>query len=111
KVQFFEPLHKRLDPALCFQIILGVPHQHADTPHPLALLRARRERPRRRRAAEQRDELAAPHSMTSSASVSRLAGISMPSALAVFRLSTNSNLVGSMTGRSAGLSPFKMRPT
>ena len=34
--------------------------QHADAPHALALLRARRERPRRRRAAEQRDELAAP---------------------------------------------------
>jgi hypothetical protein len=34
-------------------------NQHADTPHPLGLLRARRERPRDRRAAEQRDELAA----------------------------------------------------
>ena len=33
--------------------------EHADAPHPLGLLRARRERPRRRRAAEQRDELAA----------------------------------------------------
>ena len=36
-------------------------HEHADAPHPLALLRARRERPRRRRAAEQRDEFAPPH--------------------------------------------------
>ena len=34
-------------------------HEHADAPHPLGLLRARRERPRSRRAAEQRDELAA----------------------------------------------------
>jgi hypothetical protein len=33
-------------------------HQHADAPHPLRLLRARRERPRRRGAAEQRDEIA-----------------------------------------------------
>ena len=33
-------------------------NQHPNAPHPLALLRARRERPRRRRAAEQRDELA-----------------------------------------------------
>src|SRR5262249_43548935 len=33
----------------------------ADAPHPLALLRARRERPRCCRAAEQHDELAAPH--------------------------------------------------
>ncbi len=37
-------------------------HEHADAPHPLALLRPRRERPRRR-AAEQRDELA-PFCMT-----------------------------------------------
>ena len=34
-------------------------------------LRARRERPRRRRAAEERDELAAFHSITSSARSSR----------------------------------------
>jgi hypothetical protein len=34
-------------------------HKHADPPHPLALLCARRERPRRR-TAEQRDELAPP---------------------------------------------------
>src|SRR5262245_48606463 len=49
------------------------------------LLRARRERPRRRRAAEKRDELAAPHlgghSITSSASASSLSGIWRPSAL------------------------------
>ena len=32
--------------------------EHADAPHPLGLLRTRRERPRRRRAAEKRDELA-----------------------------------------------------
>jgi len=45
-------------------------HQHADPPHALALLRARRERPRDRRAAEQRDELATlDHSITSSARV------------------------------------------
>jgi hypothetical protein len=36
-------------------------HQHADPPHPLGLLRARRERPSNRRAAEQRDELASSH--------------------------------------------------
>jgi hypothetical protein len=33
-------------------------HEHADAPHPLALLRACCERPRGRRATEQRDELA-----------------------------------------------------
>src|SRR5262249_62245571 len=49
------------------------------------LLRARRERPRRR-AAEQRDELAALHSITSSARASSVGGTSRPSALAVLRL-------------------------
>ena len=38
------------------------------------LLRARRERPRGRRAAEQRDELAPPHSITSSARASSVGG-------------------------------------
>src|SRR5262245_36262273 len=52
----------------------------------VGLLRARRERPRGRRAAEQRDELAPPHSITSSASASNLSGIWTPSAFAVFEL-------------------------
>ena len=43
---------------LCVRIVRGDGHEHADAPHAFALLRARRERPRRRRAAEQRDELA-----------------------------------------------------
>ena len=41
---------------LYFRVALGKPHQHANTLHPVGLLRARRQRPRRR-AAEQRDEL------------------------------------------------------
>src|SRR5262249_61916097 len=59
----------------------------------LRLLHARRERPCRRAAAEQRDELAALHSITSSAATSSPGGTSMPSALAVLKLITNSNLV------------------
>jgi hypothetical protein len=55
------------------------------------LLRARRQRPRRR--AEQRDELASFHSITSSASNRIELGTSTPSALAVCRLITNSNFV------------------
>ncbi len=56
-------------------VALGKAHQHADPPHPLALLRARRERPCRR-AAKQRDELAAAtHSMTSSARSRKDSGI------------------------------------
>src|SRR5262245_48087539 len=74
-------------------------------------LRARRERPRLRRAAKQRDELAAPHSMTSSARASKVGGTVRPSALAVFKLITKSNLVGACTGKSAGFSPLRMRST
>src|SRR5262245_49899058 len=73
------------------------------------LLRARREWPHRR-AAQKRNDLAAPHSITSSASARSLSGISSPSAFAVPRLITNSNLVGCMTGRLAGFSPLRMRP-
>src|SRR3954464_4161748 len=49
------------------------------------------------------------HSITSSARASRVGGTVRPSALAVLRLITSSNLVGCWTGKSAGLSPFKMR--
>src|SRR5262249_50631139 len=49
------------------------------------LLRARRDRPRRR-AAEQRDELAPLHSITSSARARSVSGTVRPSVLAVFML-------------------------
>src|SRR5262249_14455319 len=63
------------------------------------LLRPRRERPARCRAAEEGDEFAAVHSITSSARASSCAGTSIPSCFAVFRLITNSYLVGVCTGR------------
>jgi hypothetical protein len=47
--------------------------------------------------------------MTSSASNCIELGTSRPSALAVCRLMTNSNLVDCTTGRSAGLEPFRIR--
>src|SRR5262249_22707899 len=77
----------------------------------IRLLRARRERPCRR-AAQQRDELAAlhAHSITSVAPADRPSGTSRPSAFAAFKLITNSNLVDCTTGRSAGLSPLRIRP-
>src|SRR5262249_43301529 len=78
------------------------------------LLRARRERPRCR-AAKQRDELASfhlpAHSITSSARASSVGGTVRPSVPAVWALMTSSNLVGCRTGRSAGFSPLRMRPT
>jgi hypothetical protein len=73
-------------------------------------LRARCERPRRRRAAEQRDELAPLHSITSSARASTVAGTSRPSALAVLRLIGSSYLVGACTGRSVLLA-LELRST
>src|SRR5262249_56688142 len=74
------------------------------------LLRARRERPRDRRAAEQRDELAALHSTTSSARPSNGSGTVRPSALAAFMLIAISTLVTCWTGRAAGFSPFTNPP-
>src|SRR5262249_6996047 len=74
-----------------------------------ARLRPRREGPRRH-PAEQHDELATFHSITSSAVASNDDGISMPSDLAVCKLMTNSNLVACNTGMSAGFSPLRTRP-
>ena len=51
------------------------------------------------------------HSITSSARASSACGTTRPSALAVLRLITVSNLVGACTGRSAGFSPLRMRST
>jgi hypothetical protein len=96
---------------LPFRIIGGEVHQHADAPYPLRLLRPRRERPQRRRAAKQRDELASPHSITSSARASSIGGMSRSSALAVFALMTSSNLVACWTGRSAAFSPPRILAT
>src|SRR5271155_2052153 len=53
-----------------------------------------------------RDELPPSHSITSSAVASSVSGTVRPSASAVLRLMTSSNLVGSSTGRSAGFSPL-----
>src|SRR5262249_28628930 len=52
------------DASLSFQIGRSRAHEHVDAPHSLAVLRARRERPRGR-ATEKHDELAAPHALPS----------------------------------------------
>jgi hypothetical protein len=46
---------------LRFPVVRSQAHYDTDAPDALRLLRARRERPRRRRAAYQRDELASSH--------------------------------------------------
>src|SRR5262245_54813916 len=83
----------------------------ADTSDPVGKLRSCRHWPRSRRAAEQRDELAASHSITSSARASSIGGISRPSTLAATTLMISSYLVGISTGKSPGFVPLRMRAT
>ena len=56
-------------------------------------------------------EQAPAHRITSSARSRIDSGIVMPSALAVLRLTTSSNLVGCSIGRSPGLAPFRILST
>src|SRR5262245_34449945 len=104
-------LLKRGDRGLPFFVALGGECQDTDPAHPFGLLRAGRERPRRR-AAKQCDERAPlHHSITSSARASSVGGTSRPSAFAVLRLMTSSYFVGACTGRSPAFSPLRMRST
>ena len=54
--QLPETLEKCGEAGLCFRIVRGQAHEHADTPHP-TLMCARDERPRGHRAAKKRDTL------------------------------------------------------
>ena len=60
---------------------------------------------------EQAQQTEQAYSITSSTRMSKIVGISRPSALAVRKLITRSNLVGSTNGSSTIFSPFRMRPT
>src|SRR2546427_9934580 len=102
-------LQERSDASLSFHIGCIRAHEHADAPHPLVLLRARRQRPRSR-AAEKRDERAPLHSITSSAVICMISGTVRPSVFAVLRLITSSNVVGCITGNSEVLAPLRIRP-
>src|SRR5262249_20342268 len=51
------------------------------------------------------------HSITSSAMACNVSGTVRPSALAVLRLMTSSSLVDCWTGKSAGLTPWRILPT
>src|SRR5262249_7383835 len=70
------------------------------------VLRLRRERPRRRRATDQRDELASLHSITSSARASSVGG-----AVAAWRLMRSRILCGNPPGTWAGSPPLSILPT
>ena len=83
--------------------------QEADYRH-LLLLRSCSQR-LRCRGAEQRDELAPPHSITSSAVARSVGGTFTPSDFAVFEFTISSKRVGRSAGKSAGLVPFRILAT
>ena len=74
------------------------------------LLRARRERPRGRRAAEQRDELAPSHSITSSARDEQRRRHVKAERLRGLEINDQLEFGPCWTGKSAGFSPLRMRP-
>src|SRR5262245_21242266 len=100
--EFAQPLHECGEPFTLDQGRGGA--QESDGRQLAGLLSERRERPRRR-AAEQRDELAPLHSITLSARRSSVEGTARPMAAAVLRLTTSSKIAGCSTGRSAGEVP------
>src|SRR5262249_34423957 len=111
--ELFKTLSKPKESRLCVPIILCQPHQNADVS--IRNLRPCRHWPGNiscRRPAEQQDELATlhlcAHSITSSARAMNVGVSSRPSALAVFRLTARSNLVGNSTGKSAGFVPCRI---
>src|SRR5207249_3606238 len=59
--QFLKALFESRGFGLTLGIARGKSHQHANTPHPVNLLRACRKRPRDHRAAKQANELPTPH--------------------------------------------------
>src|SRR5262249_19195001 len=89
-----KPLDKGHDARLSFRLVRGQIHQHANATHPLRLLRARGKRPRRERPRHrttgQRDELAALHSITSSARSRNDSGIVRPTTLPALTFTTKS---------------------
>src|SRR5262245_1904588 len=107
--EFAQPLLKSGDPLARGGTRL--PAQKPDGRQLARLLRPRRERPRGRRAAEQRHELAASHSITSSARASSDGGTVRPIAFAAITFSASSNLVGCSTGKSPGFAPRRILST
>ena len=91
--------------------VLGRTDPDDADPRNLCLLRPRGERPCRCGAAERRDERAPSHSITSSAAASTVGGISIPSALAVLRLTMVLNLVACSIGMSPGFAPLRILST
>src|SRR5262245_15316996 len=85
--ELLEALPEGLQLALTLWIRFQPDVDNRDATH--GLLSARGERPRRRRTAQKRDELAPPHSITSSARKRNAGGTESPMAFAAFRLTTS----------------------
>src|SRR5262249_19783529 len=102
-------LHEYRDAFLASFLVRNA-SERRNASYALALLRARRERPRGCRAAKQRDERAPLHSITSSARAMSAGDTVRPSILAVSWFMTISNFVDCTTGSSAGLAPLRIRP-
>src|SRR5262249_39840106 len=66
---------------------------------------------KRKHTTNYREELAPPHSITSSARARTTDGMVMPSAFAALRLTTSSNFVGCSIERSAGSAPLRILST
>src|SRR5262249_7099520 len=105
KTSFVEPLMKRRN-----ETSIGKCISEETNYRQYRLLCAQTERPHRD-AANKRDELAAPHSITSSARARSGGGIVRPRAFAVVRLMTRLNLVGCSTGMSPGFVPRRILST
>src|SRR5262249_31947128 len=95
---------------------LGCPHGQGRSPDHWSepgLVRSGRQGPDRHSEGKIANERAAAkkhcYSITSSARATSLSGTVWPSAFAVSRLTTVSNLVGACSGRSAGFTPLRMR--
>src|SRR5215475_13281795 len=110
--EFAQPLYKSSSPLAPCQ--RSGRAQESDGRQLARLLPLRHHRPSSR-AAEQRDEVAPSylrgHSITSSAVCRNGSGMVRPSAFAVLRLMTSSNLVGCWTGRSLAFAPLRIRST
>ena len=59
--KFLQPVQKCSDAGSLLRIVLSEGNEHADAPHALRLLRARRERPRHRRTADKTEKFPPPH--------------------------------------------------
>jgi hypothetical protein len=82
------------NPARRIGVAFGQIHEDADVAHAIVLLRARGKRPRGHTAGK-RDEIAPPHSITSSARAISDCGKVSPIAAAALRLTESVNLAGS----------------